>query len=225
MSVYNAALAAEYQEYLEHAEKWFRHAKEGTHAGVDAKSARRVVTGYTGEPFGPLAVFNEWADRRFATQLAAGYFDAVNLTDRAAFDVWHAEMVRDLRSHWSKKRVPQTGGKANQIEFPPLPFLQASWLANSFIKALRLKCNKRPHVLEAILANGHVVLNAPTLAVLRDLCAKVSNYNLLQSEDEVQQNYRSIQQCVRDFCTEYGGSPLLFDVFARNKRPDLEGKD
>jgi hypothetical protein len=27
---------------------------------------------------------------------------------------------------------------------------------------------------------------------------------LLQSEDEVQQSYRSIQQRVRDFCAEYG---------------------
>jgi hypothetical protein len=90
---------------------------------------------------------------------------------------------------------------------------------------LRVKCNKRPHVLEAIFANGHVVLDAPTLGVLRDLHTKLSEYNLLQSEDEVQQSYRSIQQRVRDFCAEYGGSPLLFDVFARNKRPDLEGKD
>ena len=146
----NAALAAEYQQYLGEAEKWFRHAKEVTHAGVDTKSARGVATGYTGEPYGPLAVFNEWADRQFAKQLAPGYFDAANLSDRAAFDVWQAEMVRDIRAHWSKKRVFGTRGKTHQIEFPPLPFLQASRLANSFIKALRVKCNKRPHVLEAI---------------------------------------------------------------------------
>jgi hypothetical protein len=63
------------------------------------------------------------------------------------------------------------------------------------------------------------------LAVLRDLHTKLSEYNLLQSEDEVQLSYRSIQQRARDFCAEYGGSALLLDVFARNKRPDLEGKD
>jgi hypothetical protein len=221
----NAALAADYQQYLGEAEKWFRHAKEETHAGVDAKSARGVVTGYTGEPFGPLAVFNEWADRQFVKQLAPGYFDAANLTHRPAFDIWQAEMVRDIRAHWSKKRAVQTRGKTHQIEFPPLPFLQASRLANSFIKALRVKCNKRPHVFEAIFANGHVVLNAPTLTVLGDLYTKVSEYDLRQREGEVQQTYHSIQQRVRDFCAAYGGSPLLFDVFARNKRPDLEGKD
>jgi hypothetical protein len=221
----NAALAAEYQQYLGEAERWFRHAKEATHAGVDTKSARGVATGYTGEPYGPLAVFNEWADRQFAKQLAPGYFDAANLSDRAAFDVWQADMVRDIRAHWSRKRASETRDKTHQVEFPPLPFLQASRLANSFIKALRVKCNKRPHVLEAIFANGHVVLDAPTLGVLRDLNTKLSEYNLLQSEDEVQQSYRSIQQRARDFCAEYGGSPLLFDVFARNKRPDLEGKD
>jgi hypothetical protein len=221
----NAALAAEYQQYLGEAEKWFRHAKEDTHAGVNTKSARGVATGYSGEPYGPLAVFNEWADRQFAKQLAPGYFDAANLADRAAFDVWQAEMVRDIRAHWSKKRAPEMRGRTRQIEFPPLPFLQASRLANSFIKALRVKCNKRPHVLEAIFANGHVVLNAPTLSVLRELYTNLSEYDLLQSEDEVQQSYRSIQQRARDFCTEYGGSPLLFDVFARNKRSDLEGKD
>jgi hypothetical protein len=221
----SAALAAEYQQYLGEAEKWFRHAKEVTHAGVDTKSARGVATGYTGEPYGPLAVFNEWADRQFAKQLAPGYFDAANLGDRAAFDVWQAEMVRDIRAHWSKKRVFGTRGKTHPIEFPPLPFLQASRLADSFIKALRVKCNKRPHVLEAIFANGHVVLNAPTLAVLRDLHTTLPEYNLLQSEAEVQLSYRSIQQRARDFCAEYGGSPLLLDVFARNKRPDLEGKD
>jgi hypothetical protein len=104
MHVDNAALAAEYQLYLGEAEKWFRHAKEETRAGVDTKSARGVATGYTGEPYGPLTVFNEWADRRFAKQLAPGYFDKANLTDRAAFDVWQAEMVRDIRAHWSKKR-------------------------------------------------------------------------------------------------------------------------
>ena len=156
--------------------------------GLTRRAPRGVATGYTGEPYGPLAVFNDWADRQFAKQLAPGYFDAANLTDRAAFDVWQAEMVRDIRAHWSKKRVPETRGKTHQIEFPPLPFLQASRLANSFIKALRVKCNKRPHVLEAIFANGHVVLNAPTLGVLRDLYTKVSEYNLRQSEDEVKQS-------------------------------------
>jgi hypothetical protein len=225
MHVDNAALAAEYQLYLGEAEKWFRHAKEETRAGVDTKSARGVATGYTGEPYGPLTVFNEWADRRFAKQLAPGYFDKANLTDRAAFDVWQAEMVRDIRAHWSKKRAPGTRGKTHEIEFPPLPFLQAARLANSFIKALRVKCYKRPHVLEAILVNGHVVLNAPTLGMLRELYTNVPEYNLLQSEEAVQQSYRSIQQGVRDFCTKYGGTPLLFDVFARKKRLDLEGKD
>jgi hypothetical protein len=221
----NAALAAEYQRYLGEAEKWFRHAKEKTHAGVDAKSSRGAVTGYTGEPFCPLAVFNEWADRRFAKQLAPAYFEAANLSDRAALDVWQAEMVRDIRDHWLKKRTLETRGKPKEIEFPPLPFLQAARLVNSFIKALRVKCEKRPHVLEAIFANGHVVLNGPTLAVLRDLYIKVPEYNLKQGEEEIQESYRLIQQGVRDFCAEYGGTPLLFDVFARNKRPDLEGKD
>jgi hypothetical protein len=70
------------------------------------------------------------------------YFDAANLTDRAAFDIWQADMVRDIRAHWSKKRVPERRGKR-----------------------------------------------------------------------------------VRDFCAEYGGTPLLFDVFARKRRQDLQGKD
>jgi hypothetical protein len=44
-----------------------------------------------------------------------------------------------------------------------------------------------------------MVLNAPTFGALRDLYTEVSEYNLRQSEDEVQQSYRSIQQGVRGF--------------------------
>jgi hypothetical protein len=29
--------------------------------------------------------------------------------------------------------------------------------------------------------------------------------------------YRLIQRLARDFCEKYGGTPMLFDVFARNK--------
>jgi hypothetical protein len=198
----NTQLAAQYVASLPESKRWFDTAKEDTVAGVDRTGIRGIDTSEDGAR--PLAAFNTWASGALGVFRQPG-FDTAAFATRAGFDAVHLDFVRSLEAYW-----PKHG-------FVPLNRPQALRLVNLFIKQLRVKAKSRPTILNSVRENGHIVVNTPNLAKLRDLLGTgLPAYEPSMDESSAMQSYQVIQQEVRDFCAVYGGSPLMLDIFFRS---------
>lgn len=197
----NAQLAAAYVAALPESQRWFHKEKEKTVAGVDNTGIRGINTSKEG--VGPLHAFNTWANGALGTFRAAD-FDEAAFSTQAGFDAVHLKFVESLEGYW-----PKHG-------FEPLYRAQALRLVNLFIKHLRVKAQNRPTILRSVEENGHIVVNTPNLSKLGELFGGgLPVYEPSMDEATAMQSYRVIQQAVRDFCTQYGGSPLMLDIFFR----------
>ncbi|MFL9906777.1 hypothetical protein [Paraburkholderia sp. RL17-337-BIB-A] len=128
-----------------------------------------------------------------------------NIPSFAGFETWHALLVESVEAYWQSRG------------FPKLPRHQAYRLVDSLIKWMRTCTGRRPVLGQAILEHGHVIVNGPSLDTLRPLCNTVPTRSMQMTRVDATAAYRLIQRLVREFCSQYGGTPLLFDVFARNE--------
>lgn len=123
----------------------------------------------------------------------------------SGFERWHGLLVESVEAYW------QSPG------FSELPRHQAYRLVDSFIKWIRTCTGRRPALAQAILEHGHLIVNGPSLDALRQLSNAVPAWSTQMTRVDATAAYRLIQQLMREFCSQYGGTPLLFDVFARNE--------
>lgn len=197
----NAQLAAAYVAALPESQRWFHKAKETTVAGVDNTGIRGINTSKDG--VGPLHAFNTWASGALGS-FRANDFDMAAFVTQAGFDAVHLKFVESLEDYW-----PKHG-------FEPLYRAQALRLVNLFIKHLRVKAQNRPAILKGVEENGHIVVNTPNLDKLDQLFGGgLPAYEPSMDEATAMRSYQVIQQAVRDFCSQYGGSPLMLDIFFR----------
>jgi hypothetical protein len=202
---FNQELAAQYAHALPKLEAWHRNpTKEKTHIGLDVAGIRGVGTGHRGETNGPLTTYSTWASA-LLVNLIRGVWDIPSLASFSGFERWHRLLVESVEAYWQSRG------------FPELPRHQAYRLVDSFIKWMRTCTGRRPVLAQAILEHGHVIVNAPSLDALRQLCNAVPTWSTQMTRGDATAAYRLIQQLVREFCSQYGGTPLLFDVFARNE--------
>jgi hypothetical protein len=201
--LFNVELASQYVAALPALEAWYQSpAKEKTNVGVDRTRIRGVGTGHRGTN-GPLAAYDEWVNAQFI-KLIRGEWDVVSLASFAGFETWHDHLVESIEDYWEIR------------SFPDLPRGQAFRMVDSFVKWLHARADGRPVLARAVFEHGHIIVNGPTLNELKRLSSMVPDWSTQMTLAEASTAYCEIQQLVRDFCRQFGGTPLLFDVFARN---------
>jgi hypothetical protein len=151
----NHQLADRYAAALPALKAWYDDAtNEKTYIGVDFAGIRGVGTGHRGEINGPLAAYNMWSNAQ-VVNLIRGVWDIPALASFEGFETWHALMVESIEAYWQLRG------------FPELPRHQAYRLCDSFVKWLRTRTTLRPVLARAIIERGHIIVNGPTLTMLR----------------------------------------------------------
>lgn len=102
-------------------------------------------------------------------------------------------------------------------EYPALPRIQAYRMVDSFVKWLRTRADRRPMLARAIFEHRHIIVNGPTLDALHRACTTVPVWSSQMTPLETSVSYGEIHELTREFCRQFGGTPLLFDVFARSR--------
>jgi hypothetical protein len=60
------------------------------------------------------------------------------------------------------------------------------------------------------------VLNERAQSLLKELFADEKRYISAGTTDEIDTSYKAQQARIRDFCEQYGGSPLVVDAYAHD---------
>ncbi|CAN0622922.1 conserved protein of unknown function [Burkholderia multivorans] len=201
---FNVELAAQYVGALPALEAWYRTAaNETTDIGVDHTGIRGIGTGHRGDSNGPLTAYNAWANAQLV-KLIRGGWDIALFASLSSFETWHALLLESVEAYWEMRG------------YGALPRGQAYRMVDSFVKWLRTRADGRPVLAQAIFEHGHIIVNGPTLDALHRVCANVPVWSTQMTPAETSASYSEIQELVREFCRQFGGTSLLFDVFARN---------
>jgi hypothetical protein len=202
---FNSQIAAQYVTALPLLEAWFCDPKnEKTNIGVNAAGIRGVAAGPAGSATAPLSTYNTWANAEFV-KLLRGFWDLGALQSFEGMEAFHAYLVESVESFWLSRG------------FPSLSRHQSYRLCDSFIKWMRVGAKSRPQIARAVHDFGRIVLNGPTLELLERLCDNLPSYSTQMAPDDTTASYQQIQAIAREFCRQYGGTLVLFDVFARNE--------
>jgi hypothetical protein len=201
---FDSQIAAQYVKALPLLEAWFYDpTNERTLIGVNAAGIRGVAAGPAGSASAPLRTYNTWANAELV-KLLRGVWDFDALHSLEGMEAFHADLITSVESAWLAHG------------FPSLARHQSYRLSDSFIKWMRIGSTSRPQIARAAHDFGHVIVNGPTLNLLERLCNDVPTYSTRMAPDDTITSYRKIQAIVREFCRQHGGTPVLFDVFARN---------
>jgi len=152
-------------------------------------------------------IYNTWAKSVLANLRAEKSTIGSRLASRDGFALWHQELGTSLDAMW-KERASDAFALAPRQKWK---------LVNLFIKWLAPVATA-PGLRDAILANGHVVLNTPTIAKMEALFGKeMPSGSANQTEAEFLDWYVTCQELVRSHTAadRYGGSPVLFDIWCR----------
>jgi hypothetical protein len=203
---FNSQIAAQYVTALPLLEACFCDPKnEKTNIGVNAAGIRGVAAGPAGSATAPLRTYNTWANAELV-KLLRGFLDLGALQSFEGMEAFHAYLVESVESFWLSSG------------FPSLSRHQSYRLCDSFIKWMRIGAKSRPQIARAVHDFGHIVVNGPTLELLKRLCDNLPSYSTQMAPQDTAASYQQIQAIAREFCHQYGGTPILFDVFARNER-------
>ncbi|MFL9906810.1 hypothetical protein [Paraburkholderia sp. RL17-337-BIB-A] len=200
----NQQLIDDYVDNLVQAEGWFDDVdNDKTYGGVS--TFQGVETGFTGEPNGPQAVHKGWAYRELK-KLSEEGFDVNALDSTEGFERWHAKLIDSYEANYERKGLK------------PLPRHTVYRLVDLFVKWLRVYRKEYPAVVAAIKRHAHVVLNEPNRNLISEIIDDCPPYgSSTQSTEGAVRSYNDIQNKVRVFCQQRGGSPIIVDVWARNR--------
>jgi hypothetical protein len=197
----------EYRRSLPRSRKIFESVDEKTSFGATPAAFQSAQAGPS--RFRPSAyeIYNKWAEGVLADLLAQKSSIGTRVASRAEFNVWHEELIASLNAAWVKSA---------HKDFP-ISSKQKRKLVNLFVKWLAPKATA-PGLRDAIFANGHVVLNTPTIAKMEALFGtEMPACPAQPTEAEFAAWYADCQELVRTYTSaaQFGGSPVLFDVWCR----------
>jgi hypothetical protein len=204
-----AARWSDYQRSLHRSKKSFDNRDESTVSGATPAAFQGAQAGPEGYRPSAYEIYNTWAKDVLANLRAAQTTIGARVRSRQEFDVWHQELGRSLDAAWAKSA---------HGDFLLAP--RQKWkLVNLFVKWLApVAATRAPELKDAIMANGHVVLNTPTVRNLEELFgAEMPSCPAKPTEAEFLGWYNACQELVRTYTSadKYGGSPVLFDVWCR----------
>jgi len=197
----NRKIADHYETYVPQGENWLATHPEDTFGGID-KSAWRAISIKSTDV--PKEAYEAWVARLVKRFKAAEFdFDAINTPE--GFEAFHASLVEDNKTCWA----------ARGLEAPSHHVVL--FMVDSALKFFRRTDNNRWPVLhQAVRRYGHTVLNERAQSLLKELFADEKRYISAGTTDEIDTSYKAQQARIRDFCEQYGGSPLVVDAYAHD---------
>lgn len=187
---------------------------------VDSTTCGATPGAFQGSPSGPVGyspsaynIYNDWAIQALEEARNNRVSIGKNLANQAEFDEWHQKLAASLNSAWQKNAHPD-------FHLSPRQKLK---LVNLFVKWLATKAATAPGLKEAILENGHVTLNTPTIAKMMQIFGtRMPTCAQRPTEVEFKAWYLDCQELVRTYTSAegHGGSPVLFDIWCRKDSLD-----
>lgn len=207
--------------FLPDALKWWRdRTKEPTAYGVDSSTVRAMSTGSGGKlrAFGPLAVYEEWAECELialglkgtpsVAANATANWTSLRLHTTEGFDVWHQGLAQRLQAHWSTKlreidkEVQQRGLKPGRVvsEGVGLRLAHKYKLVDLFVRFLRVFATTDSELGKAIVENAHIPLDMKSISVINATMGLPVLANQSMGNIQSELAYRNYQRLARAIC-------------------------
>jgi hypothetical protein len=198
----NTKIADHYEAYVPQGENWLATHAEDTFGGIDKSAWREISPKSTAVA---KEAYEAWV-ARLVKQFKSSEFDFDALNTPEGFEAFHASSVEDIQAYWAARGLEAQ------------PHHAVFFMVDSAVKFFRRTDNNRWPVLhQAVRKYGHTVLNEPSQSLLKELFADEKRYTSAGTTEEVDASYKTRQARIRDFCGQYGGSPLVVDAYARSR--------
>jgi hypothetical protein len=197
----------EYQKAIPRCRKTFESVDENTPFGATSAAFQNAQAGPKDYRPSAYEIYNTWASGILSNLRSEKLTIGARVVDQAGFTAWQDELAESLSEAWANS--------AHQDH--PLAPKQRWKLVNLFIKWLAPKATA-PGLRDAILINGHVVLNTPTISKMEELFGThMPTCPAQPTEAQFIVWYRQCQDLVRAYTSEnkFGGSAMLFDIWCR----------
>lgn len=199
----NIKIADDYETYVPRGESWLATHPEDTFGGIDNSAWREMNIKLAD---GPREAYEAWV-AGLVKRFKAGEFDFDAINTPAGFEDFHASLVEDISAYWVKR------GLEAQSQHVVL------LMADSAIRFFRRTDNNRWPILHQVVRKyGHAVLNQSCQSLLKELFADEKRYASVGTIDEVDRSYKAQQARISDFCGQYGGSPLVVNAYALDRK-------
>jgi hypothetical protein len=197
----NKKIADQYETYVPRGEDWLATYRDDTFGGIDKSGWR----GLTNKPTVDLKEAHDAWVARLVKRFKAGEFDFDTIDTPEGFEAFHASLVEDCKAFWAARNLEA------QSQHVVLGLVD---LTVRFFR--RTDANRWPVLHQAVRKYGHTVLNESAQNLLKELFADEKRYTSTGTTEEIDASYNAQQARIRDFCEQYGGSPLVVDAYARD---------
>ncbi|QIE22942.1 hypothetical protein [Caballeronia sp. SBC2] len=210
----NKTLADEYANFVGKGKNWLRNHPDDTYGGLDDTQWRSrglkadfdPSTGGKPKKTSEPKNFHESWTGKWVMKFLNKKFDISTLTSQEAFDKLHAMMVEDYK-------ISLVEAKEKPLSHHTV--LQSVDLTLKWFR--RAKDARLDPLSEAVILYGHAVLNALGKTLMTEIFEGETVYTGQGTNAEVDASYKAQQSRIRDLVDQYGGSPLVVDVFARER--------
>lgn len=195
----NKKIADQYETYVPRGENWLATHPEETFGGIDKAGWREL-------PFKTTAtakdVYEGWVGR-LVKRVKSENFELEAINTPEGFEVFHESLIDDITASWA----------AHGLEAPSRHAVLL--MVDSGVRFFRRTDNNRwPRLHQAVRQYGHTVLNERAQSLLKEIFPDEKRYVPTGTADEIDASYKVQQARIRDFCEQYGGSPLIVDAYA-----------
>lgn len=198
----NTKIADHYETYVPRGENWLATHPEDTFGGIDKSAWREISSKSTAVA---KEAYEAWV-ARLVKQFKASEFDFDALDTPEGFEAFHASLVEDIQACWAARGLDAQSHHVVLL------------MVDSAVRFFRRTDNNRWPVLhQAVRKYGHTVLNELSQSLLKEIFADEKRYLSAGTAEEIDASYKARQARIRDFCEQYGGSPLVVDAYARER--------
>jgi hypothetical protein len=198
----NRKIADHYQAYVARGESWLATHPDDTFGGVDKSAWRGISIKSTADT---KEAYEAWV-AQLVKRFKAGEFDFDAINTPQGFEAFHASLVDGAKAFWAARGLEAQSHHVILL------------LIDSAVKFFRRTDNDRWPVLhQAVRTYGHAVLNEPGQSLLKELFTDEKRYLPAGTPEEIDASYKAQQTRIRDFCEQYGGSPLVVDAYVRER--------
>ena len=200
----NKKIADQYETYVPRGENWLATHPEETFGGIDKSAWREMPIKSTATA---KEAYEGWV-AHLVKRVKTDDFDVDALNMPEGFEVFHVSLVEDITASWATRG----------LEAPPRHAVLL--MVDSAVRFFRRTDNNRwPLVHQAVRKYGHTVLNQRAQGLLKEIFPDERRYISTGTTDEIDASYNAQQARIRDFCEQYGGSPLVVDAYAHDHHP------
>lgn len=199
----NRKIADHYEAYVPRGESWLATHPDDTFGGIEKSAWRGISSKSAAET---KEAYEAWV-AQLVKRFKRGEFDFDAINTLQGFEAFHASLVDGAKALWDARGLEAQSHHVMLL------------LTDSAVKYLRRTDNDRWPVLhQAVRTYGHTVLDEPGQSLLKELFDDEKRYIPGGTSEEIEASYKAQQARIRDFCEQYGGSPLVVDAYIRERK-------